>query len=697
MANHSFLIEAYYNGTWNDITGDITEGSLKFSRGLTEVGEVKPASLSWVFEDTADKWRPGNPLSVVYGKAGRAMPVRVNIDSDPRCAGEALSFEPDQTEDFTVGPPVKGRRWVDFGAAGVLARINSWDEPVRSPMYRTISTLSNILGHWPMEEGREATQLSNTVNAGSTGLAQLVEFDNADAPDGAVAAVQLIELGSRVGGSFTLASSTAGWQFAWSSRLAAMPSSLTYLQMFSWRTSNGSRWTVDVNQDSYRMRVTDAGGTVVEENIVLHTGSGEPNQWITYRMKATASGGTVSCEFAWYAQGQTTPYGTTGTFSGTLGSLVSWSANGNAWMQDALLSHVYGVTTGTDDLLSYAARRAFDGYVGERAADRVSRLLLDENITFILNGSASDTMPMGRQPSEPLSKILKECAATERGLIFDSATGQAVEMRTRISLLHQSAAVLAWPTGIAKPFRERYDDVGITNYVTASQRDGGEAVAIQATGPMSVQNVPDGIGPKKTGLDVNVSDETRLPDLAGWELAQGTLEGPRFPSLTVDLDAAPSLTTAVNGIDIGDRVAVTGLREYTIDLIVIGISEAPRQKRRQVIFTCIPADVFWQAGIYDNSARRISSASTTLAAGVTSSATSMVFRTVDLLDTWSTTETPYDVLLAGERVTVTAMGAVSGSGPYDQPATVTRAVNGIAKAQTAGTPVDNYIPARWVL
>jgi hypothetical protein len=621
MADHDVVIEAFYDGVWNDISAEVSEGSVKYTRGLTQIGDIKPADMTLVLEDPTDKWRPGNPLSEVYGLAGRAMPLRLTVDGSVRCYTEADSYQPDRTEGFDAGPPVRGRQWVDLGSSGILARINSWDEPVRSPMYRTISALTNLVGHWPMEEGREATQLSNTVSSGTAGIAQTVEFGDSDAPDGAVSALQLSETTSRISGNFsTSASTTAGWQFAWSSKLVALPSSVTYLQMFSWRTSNGYRWTIDVNQDSYRYRVTDSGGTLLEDSTVLHSPSfGQPNQWVTYRMKATESGGTVTAEFAWYVQGQTTPWGSSGTFSGTLGRMVSWSANANAWMEDALISHVYGVTTGTDDLLSYAARRAFDGYVGETAAARADRLLTDEGIPFVLVGTESDTMPMGRQPFEPLSKILKECISTERGLLYDStSTVGAVEMRTRVDLMLQTPATFTWPTGIASPFKETYDDQGVANYVTASQRDGGEATAIEASGPMSVQNVPDGIGPRKSNVDVNVEEESTLADIAGWELAQGTLEGPRFPSITFDLDAAPSLAVTVNGLDIGDRLLVTGFREFDIDLIVLAVASAPAQKRLKITFTCIPGDVFSTVGEYDGDDQRIDSASTTLKNAVSS-------------------------------------------------------------------------------
>jgi hypothetical protein len=57
--------------------------------------------------------------------------------------------------------------------------------------------------------------------------------------------------------------------------------------------------------------------------------------------------------------------------------------------------------------------------------------------------------------------------------------------------------------------------------------------------------------------------------------------------------------------------------------------------------------------------------------------------TVERADCWSTTETPYVAMVGGERVTVTAMTAPAGAGPYTQTATVVRT---LAKAHAVGAP-----------
>lgn len=65
-------------------------------------------------------------------------------------------------------------------------------------------------------------------------------------------------------------------------------------------------------------------------------------------------------------------------------------------------------------------------------------------------------------------------------------------------------------------------------------------------------------------------------------------------------------------------------------------------------------------------------------------------------EAWSTTAEPYDLLIAGERVTVTSMGARTGTpGDWEQQATVTRSVNGVVKAQVVGASVKAAGAKRW--
>lgn len=694
MATHDVDQEVYYDSAWHDIHDEVHQpAGTKIQRGLTQFGKIRTARVEWTFLDPDDKWVPDNPMSPLYGIVGRALPCRVSVDSDVRVHAEAAEFLPTRT--------VGGKTKVQMRADGILGRILSWETPLQSPQYRRISRLTTLLGHWPCEDGRNATQLSNTVPGGRPGdIVGTVLGEDDDKPNGVASCARFTENSdlSRAGGRFVRGSTTAGWQIAWSLKLPALPSG-GLRQMISWRTTNGYFWAVNLDTGVFNVKVVDQVGTVLEDSSVVFTGFSPPDDHVSFRLKASASGGTVTAEFAWYVQEQSVPWGFSPTFTGTVGALDTWTMNGNSYMQDALFGQVYGVTGGTDDLLGFDAVRAFDGYVAETGGARFGRLLDEESIGWSIVGDADDTMPMGVQSSDPLKVQLQEIADTERGLIYDSQTVNEVELRTRFDLYRQTAVTFNWPDDIAPPFQDRYDYVGVANRVVVSQRDGGEATASLETGRMSVQPAPDGIGERKDDLDVNVADELQLPIIAGFELANGTVPGPRFPQINFNLDALSAVVKArVTSVAVGDRIVVDGFLYDPLDLLVIGVDEEPGQKSRKISFTCVPGQVFSQIGEYDADDTRYDLGTSTLAAVAQIGATTLSL-TMTADESWSTTDA-YDLVIAGERigVPVGGMGARAGSGPYTQTLTgAVRAKNGVHKRLAIGDVVQLYTPARYAL
>jgi len=89
---------------------------------------------------------------------------------------------------------------------------------------------------------------------------------------------------------------------------------------------------------------------------------------------------------------------------------------------------------------------------------------------------------------------------------------------------------------------------------------------------------------------------------------------------------------------------------------------------------------------------RYSSDGSTLAAGATATATTLSVATPSG-PLWSDLDGPFDLYIAGERVTVT--GITGASSP--QTFTVVRSVNGVVKAQTSGAEVRLFKPAIYAL
>jgi hypothetical protein len=696
---HSWTAALFYSGAWQtQPAADILNSAkLQTSRGYAVDGEMKPAMIRWRFNSSAvgNPYDPDDPRSPLYGLAGRNIPVSLSVDGVTDAVCEASSWSPGRTIDYVESASnPRGIRYVDLTANGILRRVGQWSRQLISPMRQWISGYANLRGYWPLEDGTAATQLTNAWPSGLPGYVRAgVTFQGTAGPSGSDKVITT-QAGNVFGGQFGAGSTTAGWQLFLSFNATSSTLSATRSPFLRWRTSNGYSWTFGATNGAYTIDVVDSDGTSLLSNAVLYGTGAQPQQWVTMRFKVTASGSTVTVEAAWYNQGGAFTYGTTWTFTGTVGRLTAWYQGDTAGLA---LGHIGGLTTGTDDLTSYSFQRAFDGYAGETTDARFARLCSQEGIPYAVLGSSSTQM--GPQAVDTLYNHFKEIMSTEDGMIYDARTVLRLTFRTR-AFTYATAPQLAlsYPSDLGWPFEKVLDDQQLANTVTVSQRNGGDATSIVATGPTAANpnGVYPGVGELKKTIDVNVySEAAQLQPLADWYLSKLSLPGARYPTVVIDCDANPVKGAAAAALDPGDKITISGYAPDTITLKVICVETETERGRRTVTLTCVPGDV-WAPATYDSTAR-YDSASTTLGAGVTAAATSWSFSTTNAGDVWDTTATPYDVLCGGERVTVTAMGAVTGTGPYVQTATVTRAVNGISKAQTAGSEIHIATPGRYAL
>jgi hypothetical protein len=147
------------------------------------------------------------------------------------------------------------------------------------------------------------------------------------------------------------------------------------------------------------------------------------------------------------------------------------------------------------------------------------------------------------------------------------------------------------------------------------------------------------------------------------------------------------------GLEPGDLILINGYRADPIYLLMIGSSTETERGRRRITLSTVPADVF-NAGTIG--VTRLDVADSTTAAGPISGglwSTTATAITVNVPGASWGTQTPYDVMISGERCTVTAAAAPSGG---TQVLTVTRAVNGVAKQLPAGAEVHVVNPLRLV-
>jgi len=343
---------------------------------------------------------------------------------------------------------------------------------------------------------------------------------------------------------------------------------------------------------------------------------------------------------------------------------------------------------------------AMNGYAGEAAGSRIKRLCDAAGIRFYVQNDLTDSLALGPQYAESLLSILRDAESTDQGMLIEPAQDVGLSYRPLSSLLNQTA-VLALDYSahqLDPPFEPVDDDLLTRNKIFASRRDGGSYTAELTSGRMSTLT-PEagGVGVYDTSLTFNVLNDAQLPTPAGWALHLGTLDDARYPTLRINF-ANPSMynnqadSIAAHSVDLGDIITVdnaSAAKIYDqIKVLVVGYIERLSQTEHTISFNSLPGALF-DVATYATSASSGSShydtGGSTLSAGATSTATSLSVATATGNALWTTDSNamPFDINVAGERMTVTAISGASSPQTF----TVTRSVNGVVKAQSSGADV----------
>jgi hypothetical protein len=695
MALQNLVHQLFIDGAWTAYKAMEAE-STEVSIGPDDESGTEPSKAVFAWDNDTLQMDPYNPMSPLYGKIGQSTPARILVDGITLSQVEATIWDPDRTEEHTAGSG-RGRSVTTFEGQGLLSRLGLWTDTVADPMQRQVLSYASLLGFWTLQGGNtDTTRLTEASGRATPGtVTGTVTMAGDDGPGGGDKCIQL-GTNAQISGRFSF-STAPGWQAVFHAKLPAVPGSATYGTLCRFRLSNGDTIVWQINDTSYRILVTASDGTALMSN-VIGRGAVDITQYVRHRLKATIAAGTVTLEYAWYQQDAPVIFGGTGTYARTaVGSLSTWDALQMGYSNGAGYCQVYAVTDTTLDLTgSYDAVSSFNGYLGEAAGNRYLRLMREQGLTSYMVGAASDTVRMGRQRPAIFTDLLEEVLRTDDAVIYDEPNDIGLTMVTRVALYSQTVQLAIDRTDCKAPLKRLADKSGLANNITVHNYDDTASVAVDAVSPLSILPPPAGMGVLKKTIEVNQANADQLlDDRAAWELNKGVTDKPRYRTIILNLtEGNPTVVTAASHLRPGDLITLTGAEYDTVRLHLVKVVHKVGAKERTATLTCRQADA-WTDGAYDDPAARYDVAQQTTTATATTTATtiSTVTPVAGTVDTWSQTAVPYDIMITGERMTVTAASAPASGA---QTLTVTRSVNGVVKTHAVGEPIRLFAPIRYM-
>lgn len=720
-------VELYLGGTWVDITSYVYyRDMIRITRGqAAEATQVDPSSCQFTVNNRDGRFAPRNPAGAYYGLIGRNTPVRVSVTRNGirwyRFHGEVSDWQPQS--DITGNDA-----YVQVQAAGILRRLRQGASPLKSSLYRSLtqgSPRNDIRAYWPAED-------PSTANSVASALSDGVDMTYTGAKptfasyDGFPCSDKMLVLGAtRLTGTVpTYTPSTNQIVRV----LLHLPSSVASTQSLIKFNTGGTipTWEVEINTSALiRFSVRDTSNTLVYDSGFLNFGAsfGE-NCDLAFRM--TQSGSDVVALFIVAHMDNITSYSpvviSNNSVSPTLtsenfGPISSVILGDDLGLTGTAVGHVvvnntdlfYGELSALGPDGSAATVSALLANCGENPTARIHRLCGEEDVSFADAGDITDTVGVGFQRTNTLSDLLEETARTGIGTLYETRDQLGVGYVTRNNLYNRATALTLDYSAhaLSSPLVPVDDDRLTRNDVTVTSTSNTSAHVTLDTGTLSTQAPPNGVGKYDTSVSINqvttgfqgatvLNADATLTNIAAWRLHQGTVDEPRYPAVSINLrhpvftESVTMMNTAL-ATDVGSGLAVTNPPTWTpgstVRGLVQGYNETLGVLEHDITFITAPLSA-WDVAIADTD--RADTSGSTLAADATDTATTLsVATTTGPLWTTSGGQFPFDVNVAGEVVTVTAISGASSPQTF----TVTRSTNGVVKAQTTGADVRLAQPA----
>lgn len=653
---------------WTDITAYVREDRrIRIRRGRSsERSTIPPSRCTLTVDNTDGRFCRFLPTGAWYGQIGPNTPIRVRVNNGSgyvtRFVGYVSGWPP-------TWDPSERDQTVTITADGILRRLGQ-GRVLRSALYRAITTDALApLAYWPLEDGGDVTTFAayTAGTAAATGALYLGTNSPAD-PAGCTsipgsAPCAQLPIGAILDFTVPDHTSSGTWathvaihedegttQFGWNMRSVPDNVSLTVLiypgtPLFMVGAVNiATGATIFSNTDT--IVATDTVG--VPASLIVGC-SGAAGGTTVVRL-LDGNGNTIATTTNTGTGVSMTPR----TLSASCVAVVGGGSVGVGhvvYYNDAS----FNIATGGVDLA-----RSTGGWPGEMAHERVDRLCAEEGVPVTVTATTSQAM--GPQRSNTLVALLRECATTDFGLLYEPADAAGLAFLSSSERYNlDPAIVLEYDQGqIAPPWDPTDDDRDTRNDVTASRPGGSSARVTDETSIAA-------IGVYDDTLSANTESDDQLNDIAAWAVNLGTVDELRWPAVKPNLLKHPSLIDDWLTADLGSWLAVTGhpspLAPDDIEQIIEGYDEVFGSYEFSVTANLSPASGWRVAELDDDDLGKLDTDGSVLVAAVNSSATSLTVATTTLdSPLWTTDagEMPIPILVAGEVMNVTAVENAAG-------------------------------------
>jgi hypothetical protein len=600
---------------FTEITRDVRIAQGVYIRhGRSDEASVsQPAQCRLTLDNRAGRYSLGG-RSPYWPNVRQGTPVQVSVDLGDGAGFQTLftGYADGWTPVYTTRPTrtgvqTTGDTAVSLVASGNLRRLAQGQPPVISPLRRGLTASTGVVAYWPGEDDKGARFLASAIpghppmdfsgrlHGGSnpglpaatprlaasqvfacSGSLPLVSDSEwyGDVPD--YTGTEIIQMrclidvpsAGSINGSVILGMITSGDPGFW--ELRYMTGGL--INVRAWRNFQ----SLVLDTPGYALVPGPDGPVIPGASPPRGSFVGIDGRRGQLGLTLTKSGANVDWVVDFIEQGATTGY----VFGpGQGGQVVPGASVGKARRiqtctdgghVDVTLGHVVV----RKDLYDHPTHvKQLNAWRGEIVGERLLRITQENGLAYVQIDPSPPYYPtitdtMGPQIVGTVLDLYRDCETVDGGILWDGGGGPATSTdptaigaglsytTKRYRESRTPALTLDAALGeVGLPFTPAHDDAYRCNRATVSRYLGASAVFEDVTGALG-----SGIlGRYDDSRQVNCRDDSALAQYAGWMVGQGTVEGYRYPRLTLNLVANPQFLDEWLAIIPGDRVDVVNL------------------------------------------------------------------------------------------------------------------------------------------